>query len=585
MNSVLAKGLTAAGLLTVMWAACAAAGDWTPPESGQMGRANGNTIEVDSLADGSDPAACTLRDAVRSANEDTAHGGCQSGQVGQDTIVFSVNGEIVLTAGVIAVTEDLIISGPGAGELTVNGNQIAAIFDIDGANAGQANDVHIADLTLTNAGDSNLVGTGAIFAQGVDNLVLEHVHLIDNQWKGLEIDFRASGTAILNSVISGNNRVGVRSFSSDLLVVHDTIISANAGGGVWSAGDLHVFDSQITNNLVGSITSYGGVTVNGGELVLHDSVVSANAGDSVGAGVWFEGFDLDIQRTTIAGNQTDSSGGGAFIRVFSQGLIADSAIHGNTSGAEGGGLMLRQFSGPGSEPALRIVNTTISGNQAPRGGGVYVHRQAFHLAHLEHVTIVDNTATDPVLSLGGGISFRNDTGTIRLFNSVVADNQAADGNGNDVVAWTSAEVNPAPGDVDTGEELELDYTLVTDANGFAPTGTGNLFGDDPLLGPLGDNGGPTVSHHPQAASPLLNAGDPAFAPPPEHDQRGPGFPRVLGGRTDMGAIEADFDRLFDDRFEEPGAGGTSQLATVVGRVAGLELDSSAAARPMAEEER
>ena len=31
---------------------------------------------------------------------------------------------------------------------------------------------------------------------------------------------------------------------------------------------------------------------------------------------------------------------------------------------------------------------------------------------------------------------------------------------------------------------------------------------------------------------------------------GPGFPRVLGGRIDMGAIEADFDRLFADRFED-----------------------------------
>ena len=31
--------------------------------------------------------------------------------------------------------------------------------------------------------------------------------------------------------------------------------------------------------------------------------------------------------------------------------------------------------------------------------------------------------------------------------------------------------------------------------------------------------------------------DPNFIPPPEFDQRGPGFPRVVGGRLDIGAFE------------------------------------------------
>lgn len=37
-------------------------------------------------------------------------------------------------------------------------------------------------------------------------------------------------------------------------------------------------------------------------------------------------------------------------------------------------------------------------------------------------------------------------------------------------------------------------------------------------------------------SPAINAGDPAFTPPPDTDQRGQ--PRVVGGRIDIGAYES-----------------------------------------------
>ena len=32
---------------------------------------------------------------------------------------------------------------------------------------------------------------------------------------------------------------------------------------------------------------------------------------------------------------------------------------------------------------------------------------------------------------------------------------------------------------------------------------------------------------------LLLPSDPAFIPPPDYDQRGPGFPRVVNGRIDI----------------------------------------------------
>jgi hypothetical protein len=64
----------------------------------------------------------------------------------------------------------------------------------------------------------------------------------------------------------------------------------------------------------------------------------------------------------------------------------------------------------------------------------------------------------------------------------------------------------------------------------------NVLDVNALLGPLADNGGTTETHLLLVGSPAINAGDPAFAPPPNTDQRG--APRVVEGRIDIGAVEA-----------------------------------------------
>jgi hypothetical protein len=58
-----------------------------------------------------------------------------------------------------------------------------------------------------------------------------------------------------------------------------------------------------------------------------------------------------------------------------------------------------------------------------------------------------------------------------------------------------------------------------------------------MLGPLQDNGGSTFTHALLTGSPAINAGDPNFAPPPLFDQRGFGYPRVIGERVDIGSFE------------------------------------------------
>src|SRR5262249_35549236 len=57
---------------------------------------------------------------------------------------------------------------------------------------------------------------------------------------------------------------------------------------------------------------------------------------------------------------------------------------------------------------------------------------------------------------------------------------------------------------------------------------------DPKLGPLQDNGGPTLTMALLPGSPAIDAGAPTDS---EWDQRGPGYPRLVNRATDIGAYE------------------------------------------------
>src|SRR5262249_34799611 len=77
----------------------------------------------------------SLRAAVAAAN---AHPGA-------DTIDFATTGTIALTSGRLVISDSLTTTGPGAGQLTVSGNQASRVFDITGAPT-----VTIAGLTVAN---------------------------------------------------------------------------------------------------------------------------------------------------------------------------------------------------------------------------------------------------------------------------------------------------------------------------------------------------------------------------------------------------------------------------------------------------
>jgi predicted outer membrane repeat protein len=201
----------------------------------------------------------------------------------------------------------------------------------------------------------------------------------------------------------------------------------------------------------------------------------------------------------------------------------NSTISGNSAGTSGGGI------GGGD---LSIVNSTISGNSAAAsGGGIY------GAATVENSTISGNSA-----GISGGGIYNNSSLDVTL--STITGNSAPSGGG--IYNVGSVEVSNtilnagASGENifnDGGTVTSLGYNLSSDDGGGYLTGPGDQINTDPLLGPLQDNGGPTLTHALLPGSPAIDAGDPNFTPPPFTDQRDCHFDRVFNGRIDIGAFE------------------------------------------------
>lgn len=511
--------------------------------------ANGNVITVDSLADGSLPDACTLRDALKAAASEEVQGGCVAGQPGQDEILITASGTLLLTQGTLMIESDVIITGPGTEELIISGGFGTRIFRANGSFfGGNADNLVFTDMTLTNVGP-DLPGGGAIFLNQVEQTEIERLVIRDGSRGGISIEGPGQ-LRVLDTTISNTTRRGIdANLDADGGVLQlDNVTLTGNGAGLWCRCDLRITNSTISGN--GPEGNGGGVETYLSRVYIADTVISGNISTNVG-GLYLNVYEMEMRRVTIAGN-SGSLAGGMLLRPLQAGSIVEglSVIDNQASGLGGpagprgvGGVLVNTR--PLSD--LSIVNSTISGNTGTRAGGIDFDDNASGETRFEHLTVANNLANSP-LAIAGGLSFRVNQAGLGIANSIFAGNGAPQGLGDDVVAWTRDGLQDP---IEPGSDLNLSYSLVEDDSGFAALGIGNLLGVGAQLGPLADNGGPTLTHLPLPGSPVLNAGDPDFEPPPEFDQRGPGFPRVLSGRVDMGAVEADFDLIFSDRFQLP----------------------------------
>jgi len=281
----------------------------------------------------------------------------------------------------------------------------------------------------------------------------------------------------------------------DHSVVRDCRASAE---GVYGGGIFAYTVSMYTSTLSGAIAlgqhpSTGTAAFGGGAYTAYFSIVDSTISGNRAA------HDL------TTGQHSYDTGGGIFSDFG--GSIRSSTIDNNYSYGFGGGVSA--FGG-----AVYIANSTISGNTAKTRGGGGLDLRVFSGGSISNSTITANSA--PV---GGGVNLRGLPDQFELESTLVGG-------------------NTAPTGADFGSERPTtllgnnNLVVIADANVTLP---GDTLHTAPQLLPLADNGGPTLTHGLSPGSPAVDAGNNLASL--VSDQRGAGFPRVLGVAADIGAFE------------------------------------------------
>jgi predicted outer membrane repeat protein len=275
---------------------------------------------------------------------------------------------------------------------------------------------------------------------------------------------------------------------------------SGAGGAIYNEGSVTLTDSTIRNS---NATGSGGAIYNVGTLSVSDSSFVSNSATDSGGAIYNNGGTATVTDTAITGN-TASEGAGIAHNggTFS---LQSSLLTGNVADDNGGGI--QDASGQ-----MSVTNVTLADNIADRGGGMDLSSGA--TATLTNTTLYINRA-----DLGGGL-FSNLGSTVKLKNTIVAASLARNG------------LSPSLNCDNGGSPVQSLGHNLADDNSCNLNATGDRPGiTDAKLGPLADNGGPTLTHMPLADSEAIDNGSGC----PPTDQRG--VARPIGPACDIGAVE------------------------------------------------
>jgi hypothetical protein len=352
-------------------------------------------------------------------------------------------------------------------------------------------------LTKAVSGDSIKVATGTYTGSGTQVVFINKNVTLSGGW---DVDFI---TQTSTSTIDGQNaRDGIRVDNGILATVDRFTVengASDGGVGIMNDGTFTLTYGTVQNNPCGS-----GI-INNGTMTIFRSTIKENS------------------------NACTNQGNGGGIYQSDQGplTIIESMVSDNQAGT-GAGIYAHG-------PSVSIVNSNIVSNTAAgAGGGVYIMGFSGEVYSINNSTIASNRATS---YWAGGIFFENGYGgVLTLKNTILAQNVAS-GVGQDCLGVIGSD----------------GYNLISDTTDciFNST-TGDQLNVDPKLGPLQDNGGPTLTQWLYANSPAIDGGNPAgctdhLGNPLTTDQRG--FTRPLDGDKDgnnicdIGAYEANPDNL------------------------------------------
>ena len=464
------------------------------------------------------------------------------------TIDFATSGTITL-ASTVEITRDTVLDATGQ-QVAISGGNAVRVFLVD-------TNVHLALTNLTVANGCVANGWNDDWGAGLYNdggqVVLEQCRFINHAVRGCNATpvgpaSGAGGGAIYNAgtlaahlcAFSGNSAQGGTGVQGDTMFPTD--VSASPGGPA-SGGALFNTEaavatisesSFVSNSVAGGI---GGTGAWGQPGWTPGSIGSYATDGAAGAeadgGAIYNGGTLLLVSTTCAGNTAAGGPGGQ-----GGGSSEYGAANGAAAGPGNGGVVYN--SGTASLVNSTFTeNTSIGGAGGPGGssqgsagnggnGGAGIGGVTYGPCYATNCTLVANWAIGGAGGLGGtgGPSVQWDP-TSPPVRGANGETGPADCDGdwnaffvNSLLAANSPPDNSPGGPIDSSNNL------------WANTTAG-------IVGPLADNGGPTLTMSLPPGSPAIDAADTSLAPPT--DQRG--FPRPFGAAADIGAYEFGYAPL------------------------------------------
>ena len=380
--------------------------------------------------------------------------------------------------------------------------------------------VRAATITVTTTTDDVAVNGNCTLREAIIAANLDHAEDACPAGNGADTIVLPAGTYVLSIPGPGENAAT----TGDLDITED--LSLQGAGKtstlIYGNGLDRVFD-------INKSAQISDVTISGGD-----------SGTESGGGIRVTGA-LTLTNSRVTDNVSGAGGGGIDVYSTSSRLTAiETRIYSNTAAYDGGGIY--------NYGTTTLLNSLVSGNKASNGGGISSQTTLV----LVNSTISGNDGG----VTGGGLKI---VGTTDLYNVTITDNKASQGGGVNVVtaATLNARNSIIADNIDSGASIPdpdcsgtfigQGYNLIGDTSGCTIIGTtGNVTGVSANLGPLQNNGGPTLTHALQASSPAIDAGNPSGCVDPNGlvlvtDQRG--FARPIDGdgngtaRCDMGAFE------------------------------------------------
>ena len=360
-------------------------------------------------------------------------------------------------AGDLDVRDDLVIVGSGSGATTINAAAVNdRIFEIlaRGISASKFTRFTLSGVTLTG---------------GVAN------QLDSTSDRGGAIRMDLQSTAVISDAVFLNNR------------------APKGGAPLFREGD-------------------GGAIFSDGNLTIDNCRFEGNVASRFGGAIW---ANASGTQTTIRNSMFVNNRGvfGGAIRITTAMTVENSTFVGNVArnaaGTAGQGGAIENTGGN-----VTLTNTTLSGNDAFSGGGLFSSATA--TTRLNYATVVFNTA-----NYGGGWH-TNGTGLATSENSIFSGNSASV-NGMDVRFAVSS----------------LGFNLIGNNAGSSGWGAADLVNLNPQLAALADNGGPVWTHALSSGSVAGDAANPNSTL--NSDARGFARPRDANGdgvfAPDLGASE------------------------------------------------